>query len=102
MKLDCKQMHIVSQLFMAAGKAGHPFDMARLIKDASYAKDTLTQLALYADAGGHEQLQSWVISAMEQLSSASASQPPAAPIVAPVASTPAPAESTQKYIGRLR
>lgn len=67
MKLDQKQMHIVSQLFMAAGKAGKPFDLGRFTKDPAYASDMMAQLALHANQVRNESLQGLVAVAMEQL-----------------------------------
>jgi hypothetical protein len=112
MKLDSKQMHVVSQLFMAAGKAGHPFDLSRFTKEPSYASETMAKLSLHADAQRNDALQSLTAVAMDLLSSVTlASAPaPAAQILAPSASAPAiapappPAASdiAQKYVGKLR
>jgi hypothetical protein len=109
MKLDQKQMHVVSQLFMAAGKAGKTFDLGRFTKDPAYTSDTMVQLALHADGIGNASLQSLVISAMEQLASvtmpaplASTSAPAPAPAPAPRAAPVATPPVDQKYVGRLR
>lgn len=114
MKLDSKQMHIVSQLFMAAGKAGRPFDLARFAKDAAYASDTVAMLTVFAFEQKNEGLQSLAAITMEVLSDATARAITATPAPAPApASTPAPpapdsklaAPSSlppQKYVGQLR
>jgi hypothetical protein len=113
MKLDSKQMHIVSQLFMAAGKAGHPFDLARFTKEPSYASETMAKLSLHADAQRNDALQSLTVVAMDLLSSvtmpATAAPTPSfssSPIAAIPAASPAPPPATsdadQKYVGRLR
>ncbi|MBS7806821.1 hypothetical protein [Variovorax sp. PCZ-1] len=108
MKLDQKQMHIVSQLFMAASKAGKTFDLGRFTKDTAYASDTMAQLAMHADQVRNEHLQGLVVIAMEQLASMNMPAPvlasPATPLPAP---SPAPivaaAQPTaQQYVGRLR
>ncbi len=70
MKLDSKQMHIASQLFMAAGKAGHPFDLARFVKEPIYASETMAKLNLHADTQGNDVLQSLTSMAIAALSSA--------------------------------
>lgn len=104
MKLDQKQMHIVSQLFMAAGKAGNAFDLGRFTKDPSYASETMAQLALQADQLGNEPLQGLVVTAMEQLASVTMPAPVAAPVTSPSLSTPiqpAPVIA-QQYVGKLR
>jgi hypothetical protein len=98
MKLDSKQMHIVSQLFMAAGKAGHSFDLARFVKEPSYASETMAKLNLYADAQRNDALQSLTAVAMDLLSSVT--MPAALPSTNEIpAFTP---ESPQKYVGQLR
>jgi hypothetical protein len=112
MKLDSKQMHIVSQLFMTAGKAGHPFDLSRFTKEPNYASETMAKLSLYADAQRNDTLQSLTAVAMDLLSSVTmASTPaPAAPAPSVSAATPANApapfpatsDAEQKYVGRLR
>jgi hypothetical protein len=115
MKLDSKQMHIVSQLFMAAGKAGHPFDLARFIKEPGYSSETMAKLSLHAGAKGDDALQSLAAQTMDMLSSINipeparepATQPSTASAPTPTPSAPAQAESaagdaSQKYVGRLR
>jgi hypothetical protein len=104
MKLDSKQMHIVSQLFMAAGKAGKPFDLARFTKEPAFASETMAQLLLHADESRNESLQSLAISALEQLANMATHAAPAQ--VSPPAISRPVAEFTrtdgQQYVGRLR
>jgi hypothetical protein len=101
MKLDSKQMHIVSQLFMAAGKAGHYFDLARFVKEPSYASETMAQLSMHADAKRNDALQVLTGLTMDMLSSITTPAP-----LGSFSELPAlvQAESTapQKYIGQLR
>jgi hypothetical protein len=59
-KFDQKQLHLMSQLFMAAAKAGHAFDLARLTKDADYANAILVQLSQTSRTAHNEQLQALV------------------------------------------
>ncbi len=106
MKLDSKQMHILSQLFMTASKAGHSFDLSRLIKDPSYARDTLAKLTMAADTSQNEAFQGLVLLALEVM--AAATPPPSvASTLASTAPPPppansAPASSQQRYVGQLR
>lgn len=107
MKLDQKQMHIVSQLFMAAGKAGRAFDLGRFTKDAAYANDTMAQLATHADQVRNEPLQGLVISAMEMMASVTMQSQVANPLqIAPEPSAAPSLASAplveQKYVGKLR
>jgi hypothetical protein len=105
MKLDSKQMHIVSQLFMAAGKAGHPFDLSRFVKEPSYASETMAQLNLHADTQGNDALQSLTAAAMDLLSSVTMPAPlsSSASASAPASERPAfTPEAPQKYVGQLR
>jgi hypothetical protein len=104
MKLDQKQMHIVSQLFMAASKAGKTFDLGRFTKDPAYASDTMAQLAMHADQVRNEPLQGLVVAAMEQLASVTMPAPPASSSPAPVPVSPSePAvPAAQQYVGKLR
>jgi hypothetical protein len=67
MKLDQKQMHIVSQLFMVASKAGRGFDLSRFSKEQEYAQETLIQLALFADSQNNQSMQTLVTNVMAQL-----------------------------------
>jgi hypothetical protein len=104
MKLDQKQMHIVSQLFMAASKSGKTFDLGRFTKDPAYASETMAQLALHADQVRNEPLQGLVVSAMELMATVTmpaalaSSAPAATDLAAPVAAPPV----EQKYVGKLR
>lgn len=104
MKLDQKQMHVVSQLFMAAGKAGKPFDLARLTKDPAYASETMAQLLLHADSVGNEPLQSLVISAMDLMASVTLPTPlrSAAPAAIEPPAISFDASTAQQYVGKLR
>ena len=114
MKLDSKQMHIASQLFMSAGKAGHPFDLGRFAKDALYASETMAQLSLHAAEKANEALQQLVISAIAQMASVTLPAPAAPPAAADVSTnkpalkaastTPLsePSSAPQQYVGRLR
>ncbi|TAG25523.1 MAG: hypothetical protein EAZ37_12495 [Burkholderiales bacterium] len=105
MKLDQKQMHLVSQLFMVSSKAGHGFDLSRFTKDQEYARETLIQLALHADRVGNEAWQTLVTSAMAQIGaikeSAAESSPQHAVAEPARVVSPTPAVE-QQYIGRLR
>jgi hypothetical protein len=105
MKLDSKQMHIASQLFMAAGKAGQAFDLARFTREPVYASELLAQLAVSADAAGNDTLQVLVQNMRETLSSVTvpAAQAPTQTTMPATEAMPAkkPAVSDQ-YIGRLR
>jgi hypothetical protein len=103
MKLDSKQMHIASQLFMAASKAGHTFDLARLTKDPIFASETLTKLLLEADQSRNDHLQSLVLLAMEALSPVTI--PASLPTPASEPSKPEvtkPAALVDRYVGQLR
>jgi hypothetical protein len=112
MKLDSKQMHIVSQLFMAAGKAGHPFDLSRFVNEPGYASETMAKLSLHADAQRNDALQSLTAVAMDLLSSVALAYAPAPAATAPSPSaatpanapapSPAASDIAQKYVGRLR
>jgi hypothetical protein len=107
MKLDSKQMHIASQLFMAASKAGHTFDLARLTKDPTFASETLAKLLLEANQSRNDHLQSLILLAMEALSPVTipASSPAPASASASEPSKPEvtkPAAMVDRYIGQLR
>jgi hypothetical protein len=96
MKLDSKQMHIVSQLFMAAGKAGYPFDLARFTKEASYASETLAHLSIQAGVLGNDPLQSLTALATDALRTLAIPANPTTPVAAQAPS------NSQKYVGQLR
>jgi hypothetical protein len=102
MKLDNKQMHIVSQLFMAAGKAGHPFDLARFTKEPGYASETMAKLSLHADAQSNDALQSLTTVAMDLLSNLAIASAPVSTPTPLVAEPPSASVGSQKYVGRLR
>jgi hypothetical protein len=98
MKFDSKQMHIASQLFMAASKAGHPFDLSRFVKESSYASETMAQLSVHADTQSNAALQELMATAMDFLSAmilpASLPSINKSPTAIP--------ELSQKYVGQLR
>jgi hypothetical protein len=100
MKLDAKQMHIASQLFMAAGKAGQPFDLARFTKEPGYASETLAKLSSYAAAKKNETLQTFTALTQEMLSPLTSASTPA--VASPPALPADTAVSAKKYIGGLR
>jgi hypothetical protein len=114
MKLDQKQMHVVSQLFMAAGKAGHAFDLARFTRESSYASETLAQLSIAADNAQNESLNSWVLMAMDVMTATTTAATATAATTSASASTPnisiktlapqqeAPSGADTQYVGRLR
>jgi hypothetical protein len=107
MKLDSKQMHIASQLFMAASKAGHTFDLARLTKDPTFASETLARLTLEADQLQDTHLQSLVLTTIEALSPVSMPSSSPASLTTPVpepreAELTQPAAIADRYIGKLR
>jgi hypothetical protein len=111
MKLDQKQMHIVSQLFMAASKAGHSFDLKSFTTNSAYASDTLEALALHADRLGQAPLHSLVAITAEMLASIPAPSPVQSTTSEPQneiqrdsaqESTSATVAVNQKYIGKLR
>jgi hypothetical protein len=113
MKLDQKQMHVVSQLFMAAGKAGLPFDLARFTRESSYASEILAKLSMAANGTSNDHLNALVLTVMDVMASVSAASvaaPTPSPGPASVAKLPT-AQVTQReatdntsaqYIGRLR
>jgi hypothetical protein len=102
MKLDQKQMMLASQLFMAAGKAGQPFDLARFSRESAYASEVMANLAAHSSSENHPALQSLVAIAMDALSTVQLTRP--APLAAfpTEPSPPSKAESQQKYVGQLR
>jgi hypothetical protein len=105
MKLDSKQMHIASQLFMAAGKAGQAFDLARFTREPVYASELLAKLAVFADAAGNDTLQVLVQNMMEALSSVAVPAAQASTETTAPATEATPAKKTSvsdQYIGRLR
>jgi hypothetical protein len=103
MKLDSKQMHIVSQLFMAASKAGHTFDLARLTKDPIFASETLAKLLLEADQSRNDHLQSLVLVTMEALSPVTMPASLPAPVPEPSKlGVTKPAAVVDRYVGKLR
>jgi hypothetical protein len=105
LKFNQKQMHIVSQLFMAAGKAGHAFDLGRFTKDAVYASDTLAKLSITDDMSKNDNFNSWVQLGLQVMTEVTA-----VAITAPAPLEPLPKPSpppvTQviddKYVGKLR
>jgi hypothetical protein len=104
MKFDQKQMHALSQLYMAASKAGHTFDLARLMRDQAYAGETLAKLSVAASQLNNEQLTGLTLAVMEVMSTVAPSSPPvasASPIAKPVAAAAASTADNQ-YIGKLR
>jgi deferrochelatase/peroxidase EfeB len=109
MKLDQKQMHLVSQLFMVSSKAGHGFDLSRFTKDQEYARETLIQLAMHADRASNEAWQALVTSAMSQIGAIKEAAPATALQPAPQPATTEPIKAAtpsltveQQYVGRLR
>jgi hypothetical protein len=102
MKLDNKQMHIVSQLFMAAGKAGHPFDLARFTKESGYASETMAKLSLLANAQKNDALQSLTAVAMDLMSNVVITSTPVSTPTPLVTEPPVATVNPQKYVGGLR
>jgi hypothetical protein len=100
MKLDNKQMHMASQLFMAAGKASHPFDLARFTKEPDYASETMAKLSLHADVQNNEALKSLTVVAMDLLSNVAIAS---MPVFVPTPALPSDVSAnSQKYVGGLR
>jgi hypothetical protein len=109
-RLNNTQMFAASQLFMAAGKAGKPFDLARLAQEPGYAADVIAVLAAHAQASGNAALQTLC----DKLTEALAAQPvravsPASPQASPrtfapdiEATTKTEAPPAERYVGRLR
>jgi hypothetical protein len=102
MKLDNKQMHVVSQLFMAASKAGVPFDLARFTKEPGYASETMAKISLHADAQNNETLQSLTAVVMDLLSKVTINSAPVATPAPLVAEPPVATVIPQKYVGGIR
>jgi hypothetical protein len=102
MKLDQKQMHVVSQLFMAAGKAGHAFDLGRFTRDSTYASETLAKLSMAATAAPNDSLNALVLLTMDVMASAAAVavMPASAPAVRLIQESARSVET--QYVGRLR
>jgi hypothetical protein len=101
-----KQLFVASQLFMAAGKSGLRFDLARFIKDSGYANETLISLA---GSATEPALQAMVAQAIVELMPQAPAAPPAPPPPAapppaapPVKEPAAPPKTESRYIGRLR
>jgi hypothetical protein len=100
-----KQLFVASQLFMAAGKSGLRFDLARFIKDSGYANETLVSLA---GSATEPALQAMVAQAILELmpqqdaAPAAAPVPPPAPAAPPIREPAAPPKIESRYVGRLR
>jgi hypothetical protein len=105
--LEQKQLYLASRLFVAAGKAGLPFDLARFSNDRAYSNQTLSELALsLTDAEAQTLIVELTIAMQADLAVTHSIQQAA---VLPQESTltefaqqksePAP---EKKYVGRLR
>jgi hypothetical protein len=99
--LTQKQLFLVSKLYVAAGKAGYAFDLARFSNDAAYAFETMARIAGAPDPS----LQALVAEAMIALNgdtpaADATSAGPAAP--GEKSATPVKPADEKKYVGRLR
>ncbi len=104
--LNQRQLLVASQLFVATGRAGHPFDLAKFSNDMQYALATLASLREHVN---DPSIQTLIAEAVVELTSAPALKSEASSQVMPAGSTaavaPAPTEgddAPKRYVGRLR
>jgi hypothetical protein len=97
--LSQQQLLIASQLFIAAGKAGHPFDLSKFSHDRSYAMQILGELMSVAS---DPLVRDLVAKATTTLAHVDAPKPvePAQP--ESVAKPVDPEDAPKQYVGRLR
>jgi hypothetical protein len=107
--LTQKQLFLVSKLYVAAGKAGYAFDLARFSNDAAYAFEVMARIAGAPDPA----LQGLVAEAMVALNgdmpadaadAGSAGGANTGNNATPnqKSATPAKPGDEKKYVGRLR
>jgi hypothetical protein len=97
--LSQTQLLIASQLFIAAGKAGQPFDLSKFSHDRSYAMQTLGELASRSSDPAVLEL---VAKAALALTDAEAPKPVAAAQSETVTNPIDPDDALKRYVGRLR
>ena len=105
LKFNQKQMHIVSQLFMTAGKAGHAFDLGRFTKDAVYASEILAKLSMADQMASNESFNSLVQSGLQVMTEVTAAAITAPAPLEPMVKPSLPTGATvidDKYVGKLR
>lgn len=109
--LNQPQLLVASQLFVASGKAGHPFDLAKFSHDTQYAMTTLASLRAHAAEPALQMLIAEVALELANtppvLSTASMSSAVnvMASEAAPTVTENAPTEgdgAPKRYVGRLR
>ncbi len=95
--LNQRQLYVASKLFVAAGRAGVPFDLSRFSNDRTYAMATLSALAGQLT---EPSAQTIVAEAIQTLNEAEtplvAIEPSTQSAIAPMEAGP------DKYVGRLR
>jgi hypothetical protein len=98
--LTQNQLYLTSRMFVAAGKAGVPFDLAKFSNDRSYAFEVLGHLASASPNRELQALVAEVILALNEGVPKIAAQP-SAPELPKQELQPEPA-TPNKYVGRLR
>jgi hypothetical protein len=107
LKFNQKQMHVVSQMFMAAGKAGHAFDLGRFTKDAVYASEVLARLSIAPQMEQSESFNALVqasLQVMTEVTAVAITAPAPLAASAPIAPDRAAVVpiAQDRYVGRLR
>jgi hypothetical protein len=108
MKLDSKQMYSASQLFMAAGKAGHVIDLARFTRDATYARETLVGLAGWIKQADNPAVREHAARMLDAFVAAAPTAQATEAASAPATPPPSDEEVARneavnnRYVGRLR
>lgn len=94
--LNQRQLYVASRLFVAAGKAGVPFDLSRFSNDRTYALATVSALASQLTDPAAQA----VVAEMLLTLNESELIPPPAPT--PSVTPPTTEAAQDKYVGRLR
>jgi hypothetical protein len=96
--LTQQQLLLASQLFIAAGKAGHPFDLSKFSNDRGFAIDVLSRLSANVS-------ETAVLALVAKMTLALAEEAPKSVEPAQPASGTPPVvqeEAPKQYVGRLR
>jgi hypothetical protein len=96
--LTQQQLLLASQLFIAAGKAGHSFDLSKFSNDRSFAIDVLSRLAASVPDAAVQALVAKVTMAL----AAEAPKPVEPAQSASAAQLVTQEDAPKRYVGRLR
>lgn len=101
--LSQRQLLVASRLFVAAGKAGHPFDLSKFSNDLNFANSTLATLRSHPSAGALRPLvDEMAFELMSTPTDARTAVPTPPKEVAVPNTPPADEDAPKKYVGRLR